>query len=203
MLFWACLWFYFEDNEIALLEIANFYFASHLCKYLYSSLFSFPQVFIFVFDDSWRHCCPLGSLSSVHPCHHWHNWQWASPLVIEYLYKLTWEYKTFINCSFQIYWRIIGLCDLKVEVWEKLLRGATGQITEWEVPAAHPLTSPVTLEVNSVRASWYELTWVQGQDGDGVLHQLLQCEHHLLHPPGRGGQLATRKTGGLTVHDII
>ena len=33
MLFWACLWFYFEDNEIALLEIANFYFASHLCKY--------------------------------------------------------------------------------------------------------------------------------------------------------------------------
>ena len=139
MLFWACLWFYFEDNEIALLEIANFYFASHLCKYLYSSLFSFPQVFIFVFDDSWRHCCPLGSLSSVHPCHHWHNWQWASPIVIEYLYKLTWEYKTFINCSFQIW-----VFDLKLEVilpeliTELCEVGASAQSSEqnWEVSSA-------------------------------------------------------------------
>ena len=81
----ASWWFYFEDNEIALLQITNFYFASHLCKYLYSSWFSFPRVFIFVSDDSCRHCCPLGSPSSVHPCHHWHSWQWASPLVIEYL----------------------------------------------------------------------------------------------------------------------
>ena len=29
-----------------------------------------------------------------------------------------------------------------------------------------------------------------------MLHQLLQRQHHLLHPPRRGGQLATRQTGG-------
>ena len=130
MLFWACLWFYFEDNEIALLEIANFYFASHLCKYNIctrpGSLFlKYLYLFLMIAGDIVL-LLSTGILSSVHPCHHQHNWLWASPLVIEYLYKLTSEYKTFINCSFQIYWRIIGLLDLKFEVLAKLWKVATG-----------------------------------------------------------------------------